>query len=296
MFTTLVTNYQLQNYPLWIQCLCGVSDPEEGENPSLTQIQSRVPSHGSLWRLSLSLCSPVQSLSYAFASQLPFDSCLFCVALTKEKAVYEGGGRTLKSGNVLCAVFLSPRLALCISDCDQEAPQMPRGCFCCGNRSVKRWDGGLPRWAVFVFCCCFVFLSLWVVPFPPVRSPPWILVNSESLLTHLFLPSSSSSSLSFSPLTSSLLHFSGNNLLLPFPIPEDWEIKSRLGLGGSVKIAKQSSLTVTAPGFVRKPLPILPSLLIPLLPPFLFPTFFLPDGTGFQQGVIIYKSSNLICC
>lgn len=183
----------------------------------------------------LSLCSPVQSPSYAFASQLPSDSCLFCVALTKEKAVYEGG-RTLKSPNALCAVSLSLRLALCIADCDQEAPQMPCGCFCCGNRSVKRWDGGLPRWAVFVFCCCFVFLSLWVVAFPPVHSP---LLDPSKLrksphppLSPLFF-----FSLSFSLLSSSLLHFSGNNLLLPFPVPQDREIKSLLGLGGSVKIA-----------------------------------------------------------
>lgn len=110
------------------------------------------------------MCSPVQYRSYAFASQLPFDSCLFCVALTKEKAVYEED-RTLKSQNVLYAVFLSLRLALCISDCDPAVPQMPCACFCCGNWRVERWDGGLAQWAVFVFCFCFVFLSLWVVPF-----------------------------------------------------------------------------------------------------------------------------------
>lgn len=172
--------------------------------------------------------------SCTFASQLPFDSCLFCVALTWEKALYEGG-RTLKCWDVLCTVFLSLRLALCISDYDPEAPQMPLGCFCCGNRSVKRWDGGLPQWAVFVFCCCFVFLSLWVVPSLLFISHPGSRKTQKVSLPTSFSPSFIS--FSFSPLTPSLLHFSGNNLLLPFLVPEDWEIKSLLGLGGSVKIA-----------------------------------------------------------
>lgn len=186
------------------------------------------PSHESLWRLSLSLRCPVQFRIYAFASQLPFDSCLFCVALTKGKAEYEGG-RTLKSGN-------ASYTTLCISDCDPAVPQTPPGCFCCGNRGEKRWDAGLAQWAVFVFCFCFVFLSLWVVPFLPLTSHAGSCKLRKSLHSPLS-PLPLFFSFALSPITPPLLHFSGNNLLLPFPVPEDWEIKSLLGLRGSVKIA-----------------------------------------------------------
>ena len=145
---------------------------------------------------------PVQSQSYAFAFQFPFDSSLHCMVLTKEKAEYEGRG-TLKSLNLSCTVFLSPRLALHISDYDPVVPQMKSGCFCCGNRRGKRWDGGLSWWAVFVRCCFFFlsyffplcFFLLWVVHFPS-----WILKTQKSphsplsplSLFFLFLPIHSS--------------------------------------------------------------------------------------------------------
>lgn len=61
--------------------------------------------------------------------------------------------------NVSCAVFLSLRLALCISDCHPAASCILRRCFCCGNGSVKRFHMGLLEWALFVFLlwlCTFV--------------------------------------------------------------------------------------------------------------------------------------------
>lgn len=143
--------------------------------------------------------------SFAVASHLPFDSRLFCLAFNKGEAVYEED-RTLKRHSVSCAALLSLRLALCISACDPEAPQMPCQCFCCGNRSVKRWDGALPQQAMFVFCCCFcAFVALGC----SIR----ILQKSETLLK-------SSPFYSFPQFpTPSLPHFSGNNLFLAFPSP-----------------------------------------------------------------------------
>lgn len=125
---------------------------------------------------------------------LPPNSALIAVCSVW---VYVWRKQDIKSQNVLCSLFLSPRLALCISDFDPEALQMPRGWFCCGNRTVKRWDGGVPQWAVFVFCCCFVFLSLWVVLFPS-QIPQTQKVSSPTSFSpvffffFLFLPTHSS--------------------------------------------------------------------------------------------------------
>lgn len=174
--------------------------------------------HASLWRRFLSWCSPHRSIT-----ELPLPpnasliaACLFCVALTKEKAVYEGGRtlKCLKMFYVLC--FFLHWGALCVSPTVTHGLLRCRcGCFCCGNRGVKRWDGGLLRWAVFGFCCRFVCCCFFLVALGPFLDPTKL---RKSLLTHLFLPSFWFLSL-FSPLTLSLLHFLGNNLLLPFSSP-----------------------------------------------------------------------------
>lgn len=126
-----------------------------------------------------------------------------------------------------CFMYCISMSLLCVSlTVTQRRLRWRVDCFCCGNRGVKRWDGGLPRWGcvcVLLLLCVFVALGC---SFPPVHFPSWIPQTQKV-----------SSPASFSPLALSLLHFSGNNLLLPFPVPEEREIKSLLGLEGSVKIA-----------------------------------------------------------
>lgn len=160
-------------------CVNSVTEQKRKKNLSLTQIQSRIPSHGSLRRLILYLCPPVQSRSFAFASQLCFDSCLLCVALTKEEPVYEGS-RTLNLGMFY---VLSSRLALCISDFDPAALQTQCGWFLLWKSDCEKvgWRAtAVGCVCVLLLLCVFVALGCSL----PILDP----TDSESLLTHLFLP------------------------------------------------------------------------------------------------------------
>lgn len=138
------------------------------------------------------------------------------------------------SENVSCTVFLSPpRLALCISDCDPRAPRMPLRMFLLWKSQCEKVGWRVTAkgcvWVLLSLCVLVFFLLLWVLS--------WIPQNSEKV----------SSPTSFSPLFDSFL-FSPHSLFLCFtsweitfyclfPVPEEREIKSLLGLGGSVKIA-----------------------------------------------------------
>lgn len=226
---------------------------------------------------SLHSCLEVFLPCFAVASHLPFDSCLFCVAFNKGEAAYEEG-RTLKRCGVSCAALLSLRLALCISACDPEVPQMLCQCFCCGNRSVKRWDGALPQQAVFVFCCCFC-------AFVALGCSIWILQKSETLVNSspfYFFPQSP---------TPFLLHFSGNNLFLAFPSPSGLRYKipprSRGVLWRQCNSLYSQSQLQALWGNLGPSSP--PSLF--LTPPSSFRLSPYPDRSGSQQGVIVYKKA-----
>lgn len=163
-----------------------VSDGGDREKtPSLTHIQSPCVS---LKALPLQVPPPPSSItdlrSPPNASLIA--ACLFCVALTKERAVYEGG-RTLKCRKmfyVLCFFFCRGSLRVSPTVTHGRL-SCRRGCFCCGNCGVKRWDGGLLRWDVFGFCCRIVCCCFFVA-LGPFLDPTKL---RRSLLTHLFLPS-----------------------------------------------------------------------------------------------------------
>lgn len=58
-------------------------------------------------------------------------------------------------------------LALWISSSDPDVPLKQHECFCCGNCSMEKWDGGLRQRAVCV-CCVFVALG---PPYPSYSLP-----------------------------------------------------------------------------------------------------------------------------
>lgn len=163
---------------------------------------------------------------------------------------------------------------------------MQRQCFCCGNRSVQRWDGGLLQCTVFVFCCFVLFLSLWVVPSLQFSSHP-----GSHKTQKLSSPTSFSPPVSFlSPFPFSLLLcFTSREITFCclFHVPVDREIKSPLGLEGfsedSVTVFSHShSSRLCEEASAHPPFPPFPLL---------FQTFSLPDRRGFQQGVIVYRKA-----
>lgn len=124
--------------------------------------------------------------------------------------------------------------------------------------------------------------------FPPVQFPSWIPQNSETLLTHLFLPPTPVSFLSPFPF-SLLLCFTSREITFCClsHVPVDREIKSPLGLEGfsedSVTVFSHShSSRLCEEASAHPPFPPFPLL---------FQTFSLPDRRGFQQGVIVYRKA-----